>query len=143
MKLADYADLDEDGFGSDVELAVSSLDCLGVDGVTDNNDDCDDEDVGGGGSTVAHDYLKHVAAMSSGIGPVILWTPDCDIGPIRPPHPPTPGSLGGPDRPRVGVAFPKKTLFLQRFENTAPAIKTEAMAPHKCVTVVFSQKSYF
>ncbi len=43
----------------------------------------------------------------SGIGPVILWTPDCDIGPIRPPHPPTPGSLGGPDRPRVGVAFPK------------------------------------
>ena len=27
-----------------MELAVSSLDCLGVDGVTDNNDDCDDED---------------------------------------------------------------------------------------------------
>ena len=39
-----FEDLDEDGFGSDVELAVSSLDCLGVDGVTDNNDDCDDED---------------------------------------------------------------------------------------------------
>ena len=49
----------------------------------------------------------------AGIGPVILWTPDCDIGPIRPAPPPGPappaGSLGGPDRPRVAVAFPKNS----------------------------------
>lgn len=49
----------------------------------------------------------------AGIGPVIMWTPDCDIGPIRPPHPPSPPSsgssvrVGGPDRPRVAVAFPR------------------------------------
>ena len=39
------------------------------------------------------------------IGPVVLWTPSCDVGRITPPNP---GELrSGHDLPRAAVAFPR------------------------------------
>eukprot|EP01050_Picozoa_sp_SAG11_P007988 SAG11_NODE_683_length_7747_cov_3.047463_5_plen_819_part_00 len=57
-------------------------------------------------------------SFPAGIGPTIMWTPDCDEGAIRPPHDSTTrssrstaaGSLSvgsGYDRPRAAVAFLK------------------------------------
>jgi sucrose-6-phosphate hydrolase SacC (GH32 family) len=52
-------------------------------------------------------------SFPDGIGPVVMWTPDCDVGRITPPHHNASGThvqLGsGHDLPRAGVAFPRDT----------------------------------
>jgi hypothetical protein len=46
-------------------------------------------------------------SFPEGIGPVVLWTPDCDVGTITPPHNGSNAFGSGHDLPRAAVAFPR------------------------------------